>query len=822
MKRSILWWTFLSLFPLAYLAGVILEITEERPARIVGAFDRAMSIKAAQQLAESKGISVAGWTSFVTVETHNDLLSYYAHIQKPGLVAAASTLAPGHEATVLFRAPDQKSEFRAYLSLNGEVTGFDAGKHEAESNTKFIVGVVEVNTTGNKATSRSTVTNTQAEQTARSYLAGNATLNSILKLETPSVHDSSDDPKQLEVSWDASPAAEKELIFQIAVTLRNGKVVAQRTTAKIDSGYAKSALPKTSRFPGLLNGIYGSFLTFSIIYSLIRYTKRTLQKEVSHARTFIVAALFFVSYSTYVYCLAVDQLATRIGAAKFQTFALPAYASAILSFAVMGLLVGIAYSSGEGEVREAYPGKLTPLDALLAGQIFSRNVATSILYGVAAGGWLLLCQHALAFFLPADMAGARSDGLRYTFARLPWLSLLVGRQYESLLIAVTGLLLPAAFLVRSKSRGKLRYFWLLVFALCAVTHDAASYPTVPASLLAMGVSVTALLAPFFAFDLLAAIVSLSALAFVNELARLSAVFPSWINFALWLGALAAATLAVIAYFAIRGRSVAEEDVRPLYAKNLAERMGLQAEVHAARESQLRLMPQAPPHLLGMEVAACCLPAKGVGGDFYDFFPLDANRLGIFVAQGGERGLASALCVALAKGVLMHASQQSHSAAQIVTQLQASMEKLLQGGTGADISFLYAVIDSHRQSLNYARIGASPNVLIHRRNSGFTHSAILESRAATATPILEGAAQLASGDHLFFFTGGVASLRLKRFAHRPNQALDVLINELSRKGESMQTLLASTLAKYQHRSSVDLTAVVLRALGSVALQKEDVA
>jgi hypothetical protein len=82
----------------------------------------------------------------------------------------------------------------------------------------------------------------------------------------------------------------------------------------------------------------------------------------------------------------------------------------------------------------------------------------------------------------------------------------------------------------------------------------------------MGVLVSALLLPFFAFDLLAAIVSLSALAFVNELVELSAVFPSWTAFAAWLAGLGAAVLAIAAYLALRGAPVREEDVQPLYGK----------------------------------------------------------------------------------------------------------------------------------------------------------------------------------------------------------------------------------------------------------------
>ncbi len=829
-RFRVLWLVFFLLFPLAYVGGVVLAVWEERLAQVAGAVDRAMSIKAAQRFAESKGVSVAGWNHYVTVETHDDLLSYYGNVQKPDL-AAVSSLAPAREVTVLFTSPDMKTEFRTYMSLTGEVAGFDMGKSASIGRTNIMVGAVNITSTDSHSTDKTTAAagDQKAESIARGFLASNDSLSRLLKFEAPAkAETSSDDPARTDVSWDASPASEKELALNVAVSVRDGHVVAQRVTAKLDEDYRKSNLPKKSSFPVIWNSIYGAFLSFSALYAIYRYAKRTFQKEVSHPRTLIVAALFCISYSIYIYSLAVDQVAARVSAARFKSILLAADVSAFIAFAFMGLLVGIAYGSGEGEVREAYPGKLTPLDALLAGRIFSRDVSAAILFGAATAAWLLLCQHALAYFLPTDMVGARSEGLQYTFARLPWLTLLMGRQWMSLLIAVAGLLLPASFLSRSKARGKRRFIWLILFAILSVLHDGAAYPTLASSLLAMGVLVSALLLPFFAFDLLAAIVSLSSLAFVNELARLSAVFPSWIPFALGLAAIAAATLAVATYLALRGQPVLEDDVRPLYAKNLAERMGLQAEVLAAREAQLRLMPQAAPQLQGMQVAACCIPAKGVGGDFYDFFHLDANRIGIFVAQGGERGLASALCIALAKGVLMHALQQTHSAAQIVAQLEAGMAKLLQGGTGTDISFAYAVFDSNRQLLNYARVGDSPRVLIHRRETGFANSAQLESRAnfpgraESAPAIHEGAAHLNPGDHIIFFTDGVTALRLRRFGRSSNQWLSALPRELGRQDEPLQTLLVSSLTKYRNSASEDLTAVVLRAVGSEAVRQEGVA
>jgi len=450
-----------------------------------------------------------------------------------------------------------------------------------------------------------------------------------------------------------------------------------------------------------------------------------------------------------------------------------------------------------------------------------------LLFGVAAAGWLFFGQEAVNHFLRGDIDAWRTEALGFTFAHFPTLRLAAGRQYGSLLTAVTGLLLPASFLLR-RTRKKRRYLWLLIFALLSVASQAAKYPTAGLAVVAMVVLSSALLLPFFAFDLLAAMVSLSALSFVNELITLTEVVPAWTDFAVWAALLAAAALALAAYLALHGRRVREEDVSPLYAKNLAERMAMQAEILAAREAQLRLLPQAAPELPGVQLAACCLPARGVGGDFYDFFRLDAQRVGIFVAQGGDEGLASALCIALTKGLLMHASQQGRSPIEIIVGLEESVAELLEGRSGTGISFAYGVMDTRKNLLSYARIGATPRLVVYRENAAMTASSQLErkvteaGRLKSAAPIYEGVAQARVGDFLFFVTEGVMSLRTRRFGKREHQWLDVLMRELGKPDESLQASLLAALGRYQNRASEDLTVVVLRIVESQAELREVVA
>ena len=221
-------------------------------------------------------------------------------------------------------------------------------------------------------------------------------------------------------------------------------------------------------------------------------------------------------------------------------------------------------------------------------------------------------------------------------------------------------------------------------------------------------------------------------------------------------------------------------------------MSLQAEVLAAREAQLRLLPQSVPDVVGIQFAACCWPAHGVGGDFYDFFQLDAHRVGIFVAQGGDQGLASALRIALAKGVLMHASLQPHSPTQIIVGLETSIAELLEGGNRGGISFAYGVMDTRRNVLIYARserrrafwfIGKTPATTAAQLERVVT----VAGRSREAPTLYEGAAHARVGDFLIFFTEGVTSLRARRFGKREYQWVELLMRELGRQEESLAGL-----------------------------------
>ncbi len=149
---------------------------------------------------------------------------------------------------------------------------------------------------------------------------------------------------------------------------------------------------------------------------------------------------------------------------------------------------------------------------------------------------------------------------------------------------------------------------------------------------------------------------------------------------------------------------------------LAERMvaeeRLRRELALAAEVQRRLLPEHPPEGLAVELAGFCQPARGVGGDYYDFIKFDNQQLGIAIADVAGKGIAAALLMSTVQATLrsLSAGTAGHghtngSLADMVTTLN----RLLCGSTrGANyVTFFYAQYDQATQRLAYVNAGHNP-------------------------------------------------------------------------------------------------------------------
>jgi sigma-B regulation protein RsbU (phosphoserine phosphatase) len=210
--------------------------------------------------------------------------------------------------------------------------------------------------------------------------------------------------------------------------------------------------------------------------------------------------------------------------------------------------------------------------------------------------------------------------------------------------------------------------------------------------------------------------------------------------------------------------------------------------------------------VGLSIAGSCLPARDVGGDFYDFYALDDHRIGVFLAEGGNRELGPAMTIAFAKGFLLYTSTLDLTPPEVLRRLQETLATVQQNA-GSSISMLYAVIDSRGGNIRFARSGETAQFLI---NGADAPEEVSPERAGPH-PILHGAGRLAPGDAVFFYTDGLAALIARETSRTPGQFFAKLTREIhgASAAELHSAVMGMASKRKQEQLRDDLTAVVIR-------------
>jgi serine phosphatase RsbU (regulator of sigma subunit) len=192
----------------------------------------------------------------------------------------------------------------------------------------------------------------------------------------------------------------------------------------------------------------------------------------------------------------------------------------------------------------------------------------------------------------------------------------------------------------------------------------------------------------------------------------------------------------------------------------AEKERLEEELRIARQIQMSLLPaQGAVTLPGLRIAALCLPAAEVGGDYYDLLPLSDTRMGVLVADVSGKGTSAALYMAELKGLVLSLSRIYDSPAKLLSEANRILAATLD--PHSFITMTYAVVDTKARSMRYARAGHNPIIHLEAR-TGFTRVLTPQGlglgidRGARFDELLEEAdVPLATGDVFLFFTDGLS-------------------------------------------------------------------
>jgi sigma-B regulation protein RsbU (phosphoserine phosphatase) len=147
----------------------------------------------------------------------------------------------------------------------------------------------------------------------------------------------------------------------------------------------------------------------------------------------------------------------------------------------------------------------------------------------------------------------------------------------------------------------------------------------------------------------------------------------------------------------------------------AEKERLAQELRIARKIQMSLLPQGPLRMPGLALAGHCEPAREVGGDYYDFLPIDEHRLGILIADVAGKGASAALYMAELKGLILALSQAHRSPRELLIHANRIISQHLDNRSF--ITITYAVVDLEARTLTHARAGHCPMMYLPGDSGG---------------------------------------------------------------------------------------------------------
>jgi serine phosphatase RsbU (regulator of sigma subunit) len=212
---------------------------------------------------------------------------------------------------------------------------------------------------------------------------------------------------------------------------------------------------------------------------------------------------------------------------------------------------------------------------------------------------------------------------------------------------------------------------------------------------------------------------------------------------------------------------------------IIEKAVLDRELAFARRIQQSILPSSKPDLQGFEFGTLMRPSRMVGGDFFDFVPLEHGKLGIAVADVTDKGVPAAIFMAVVRSLLRVEASRCLAPGDVLRRVN---DLLLEMNTeGMFATLLYGVLDAETKEFHYVRAGHEHPLLVNVAGDvQFLKVQIGQPVGILPEPELdEQSCFLESGTVLLLFTDGVTEEKDSQARQFGKERLQQVIASLRR-------------------------------------------
>ena len=144
---------------------------------------------------------------------------------------------------------------------------------------------------------------------------------------------------------------------------------------------------------------------------------------------------------------------------------------------------------------------------------------------------------------------------------------------------------------------------------------------------------------------------------------------------------------------------------------LRHRFELITSLKLAEEVQQNLLPEKSPHLDNFDISGISLYCDETGGDYYDYFVLPGDKLGIAVADACGHGIGAAMLMTSVRAYLTSAIRDYHGPAQLMRDINSSITRDC-AKSGRFTTMFFLEVNAPTKGLKWVRAGHEPALLFH--------------------------------------------------------------------------------------------------------------
>lgn len=238
---------------------------------------------------------------------------------------------------------------------------------------------------------------------------------------------------------------------------------------------------------------------------------------------------------------------------------------------------------------------------------------------------------------------------------------------------------------------------------------------------------------------------------------------------------------------------------------------IQQELRIASQIQSDLLPRESPKLCGYEVAGATFPAREIGGDYFDFIPLDDDKIAVCLGDVSGKGLTAALLMSNLQASLRSQTYLTNSVKECISRVNRHLYQSTSPEKFATL--FYGILDTKNHTLTYCNAGHEPPILIGRSGE------VLRLReGGTVVGIMDGftfketITELWPGDILVAFSDGVTeAMNHDREQFGEKSLTDLLKENVGNSAEAVVQEIVKAVRTHAGEAPQydDITALVVR-------------